>query len=155
MSHRHPSPALRETDWEHAVALPRPRNISPPAPVESFPFTARTCARREMCTRRYGHAICKILVVVGCSTPQHLRSAPCSCQLICVQRALSLCGMSSTHSSVRAAGVGSSPACPFACAFWGLCAFLVCVVSFWVLHASFFLFAFLWCLVEFLRLKDR
>ena len=32
---------------------------------------------------------------------------------------------------------------------------MVCVVSFWVLRASFFLFAFLWCLVEFLRLKDR
>ena len=30
---------------------------------------------------------------------------------------------------------------------------MVCVVSFWVLRASFFLFAFLWCLVEFLRLK--
>ena len=102
MSHGHP--ALRETD-----PLPRPRNISPP--VENFPFTARTCALHEMCTRRYGHAMCKASVVVGCSTPQHLRSASCSCQLICVQRVLSLCGMSSTHSSVRAAeGVSSDPA---------------------------------------------
>ena len=48
----------------------------------------------------------------------------------------------------------TAPHVPSLCLFGCLCLFVLGLVPFWALRESFFLFAFLWCLLEFLRLQD-